>query len=694
MLALALSLDGLRDIVVLGSAEDPSIGGFESVMMGPPKERIVLRWPEDGLSEDVGDPMRGEFRFQWPTHGFLVEHQHLVDGAWSTRRTHRRTSIAACIDGWRTPAGRGWAHRWVGALSYDLSAWSMPIPRRQVPSPGSVIGLLWRSERWARLNQEGGLEIEGDRAWVELVRDAEAEHRSISQRWMPSSDICSHDRRTHASKVRRILDRIRSGDIYQMNLAREWHGSMEHPPDVAATTLFEQNPAAFSTFMLAPDLGWAIASASPEQLLHVEGGRARTSPIKGTAPRGEDADLDRKLMQELLLDEKERAEHRMLVDLERNDLGRICEPASVHRTEFRLQALSEVQHLVSDIEGRIRSDASPGEVLDALFPGGSITGCPKLTATAIIDAVEAAPRGFWTGSAGWIEPHTGDQHWSILIRTLEARLEEGHWLGRVLAGGGIVIDSDPEREALETEWKAASLRRAAGWRDASTEMQRRPLAVHRLLAGAPTRSGEVGRIDTVPVENGVVLVDNLDSFTWNIANLLASTGRNVWIASGRGPLAHRIEDVLATNPTHIVLGPGPGEPSDAPLTMALAHRAVEGALEARVLGICLGHQALGVAAGFGLERSRRPMHGSTASVVHDGTGAFEGAPESMDVVRYNSLTLKGEGDLAVSCRSSEEPMGLRSEDGRILSYQFHPESIGNPDLHELITSFISTQADA
>ena len=169
-------------------------------------------------------------------------------------------------------------------------------------------------------------------------------------------------------------------------------------------------------------------------------------------------------MQELLLDEKERAEHRMLVDLERNDLGRICEPASVHRTEFRLQALSEVQHLVSDIEGRIRSDASPGEVLDALFPGGSITGCPKLTATAIIDAVEAAPRGFWTGSAGWIEPHTGDQHWSILIRTLEARLEEGHWLGRVLAGGGIVIDSDPEREALETEWKAASLRRAAGWR--------------------------------------------------------------------------------------------------------------------------------------------------------------------------------------------------------------------------------------
>ena len=141
-------------------------------------------------------------------------------------------------------------------------------------------------------------------------------------------------------------------------------------------------------------------------------------------------------MQELLLDEKERAEHRMLVDLERNDLGRICEPASVHRTEFRLQALSEVQHLVSDIEGRIRSDASPGEVLDALFPGGSITGCPKLTATAIIDAVEAAPRGFWTGSAGWIEPHTGDQHWSILIRTLEARLEEGHWLGRVLAGGG------------------------------------------------------------------------------------------------------------------------------------------------------------------------------------------------------------------------------------------------------------------
>ena len=271
MLALALSLDGLRDIVVLGSAEDPSIGGFESVMMGPPKERIVLRWPEDGLSEDVGDPMRGEFRFQWPTHGFLVEHQHLVDGAWSTRRTHRRTSIAACIDGWRTPAGRGWAHRWVGG--------SLVRSLRMVDAhPSTTSALTGIRDRitlalgaMETSQPGGGLEIEGDRAWVELVRDAEAEHRSISQRWMPSSDICSHDRRTHASKVRRILDRIRSGDIYQMNLAREWHGSMEHPPDVAATTLFEQNPAAFSTFMLAPDLGWAIASASPEQLLHVEG---------------------------------------------------------------------------------------------------------------------------------------------------------------------------------------------------------------------------------------------------------------------------------------------------------------------------------------------------------------------------------------------------------------------------------------
>ena len=147
-----------------------------------------------------------------------------------------------------------------------------------------MIGLLWRSERWARRNQEGSLEIEGDRAWVELVRDAEAEHRSISQRWMPSSDICSHDRRTHASKVRRILDRIRSGDIYQMNLAREWHGSMEHPPDVAATTLFEQTPRPSRPSCSLRTSRWAIASASPEQLLHVEGVELAPPPIKEPPP--------------------------------------------------------------------------------------------------------------------------------------------------------------------------------------------------------------------------------------------------------------------------------------------------------------------------------------------------------------------------------------------------------------------------
>ena len=122
MLALALSLDGLRDIVVLGSAEDPSIGGFESVMMGPPKERIVLRWPEDGLSEDVGDPMPRGVQIPVAYPRVLVEHQHLVDGAWSTEDPPENIDEPLASMGGGPPTSRGWAHRWVGALSYDLSA--------------------------------------------------------------------------------------------------------------------------------------------------------------------------------------------------------------------------------------------------------------------------------------------------------------------------------------------------------------------------------------------------------------------------------------------------------------------------------------------------------------------------------------------------------------------------------------------
>jgi anthranilate synthase component 1 len=258
--------------------------------------------------------------------------------------------------------------------------------------------------------------------------------------------------------VRRIREYLLAGDIFQANLSRRWQARLA--PDVDAATLYARlratNPAPFAGLARWGDA--AVISSSPERLLQIEQGRAQTRPIAGTRPRGRDPGEDAALREHLRNNRKERAEHIMLIDLERNDLGRVCEPGSVEVSELMsLESYAHVHHIVSNVRGRLRPGVGPGAALRAVFPGGTITGCPKVRAMEIIAELEGSGRGPYTGSMGYLS-RDGRLDTNILIRSL-------CWSpGRVSlrAGAGIVVDSDPEAELAETRAKARGLLMALG----------------------------------------------------------------------------------------------------------------------------------------------------------------------------------------------------------------------------------------
>ncbi len=247
----------------------------------------------------------------------------------------------------------------------------------------------------------------------------------------------------------RIIDYIHAGDCYQTNLAQRFSASFEGDPLDAFAHLHALANAPFSAYMESPE--GAVLSFSPERFLQVRGGVVRTEPIKGTRPRSADPERDQALLRELQDSAKDRAENLMIVDLLRNDLGRVCETGSVTVPGlFEARSFRNVHHLVSTVEGRL---GDPGQVYDLLrasFPGGSITGAPKLRAMQIINELETRPRSVYCGAIGYIG-FEGDMDSNICIRTLVAARGRIHCWG----GGGIVADSDPGQEYQETLDKIA-----------------------------------------------------------------------------------------------------------------------------------------------------------------------------------------------------------------------------------------------
>jgi anthranilate synthase component 1 len=252
--------------------------------------------------------------------------------------------------------------------------------------------------------------------------------------------------------VERIKQYIYEGDVFQVNLSRAWHGEIgkNNPADLYHH-LCQQNPAPFAGIANLP--GISVISSSPERLVRTRQGQAETRPIAGTRPRDEQRNKDLELSGELLAHPKERAEHVMLIDLERNDLGRVCKPGSIRVDELMmLESYAHVHHIVSNIRGNLREQVTPGQVIRAVFPGGTITGCPKVRCMEIISELEKEARGAYTGSMGYLNLN-GDMDLNILIRTMVAHNETI----TLRAGAGIVADSRADRELAETRSKAKGL---------------------------------------------------------------------------------------------------------------------------------------------------------------------------------------------------------------------------------------------
>ena len=257
--------------------------------------------------------------------------------------------------------------------------------------------------------------------------------------------------RAFKQMVLRVKKYIEAGDIYQANLSQRFSFEFKGNAETLYESLRRINPSPFSSFLKIGPL--TVASVSPERLIKLDGDLCETRPIAGTRPRGETPAEEREFRRDLMMSPKERAEHIMLVDLERNDLGRVSEPKSVRVNELMtLEQYSHVVHIVSNISGRLRKGYDRFDLLKAVFPGGTITGCPKIRSMEIIEELEPFKRHLYTGSIGYLD-FNGDMDLNIVIRSLILHRNKGY----LQVGAGIVYDSDPESEYWETLHKGKAL---------------------------------------------------------------------------------------------------------------------------------------------------------------------------------------------------------------------------------------------
>jgi anthranilate synthase component 1 len=379
-----------------------------------------------------------------------------------------------CDSGAGGQPGLPFAGGWALFLGYELAQEIEPkltLPRAPLPwqafalrTPCALVHDLARSRVYA-VAEAGAAEslerIVAD-AWAAAEAPPAADTLHIER-------VREEDPAAFLERVQRAKEYVRAGDIYQANLSRWWEVAVSESarPTVAgsgepnsAAALYQRlcaaNPAPFAA--LAQWRGVAIVSSSPERLVRVAQRRIDTRPIAGTRPRSRQPGSDPAEMSALAAHPKERAEHIMLIDLERNDLGRVCEAGSVQVDELMIiESYQHVHHIVSNVSGRLRAEVTPIGALRAVFPGGTITGCPKFRCMQIIAELEGTGRGAYTGSLGYLT-RDGGLDLNILIRTMTLS-------GRELtfrAGAGIVADSDPQRELEETRAKARGLLAALG----------------------------------------------------------------------------------------------------------------------------------------------------------------------------------------------------------------------------------------
>ena len=377
---------------------------------------------------------------------------HDLDSVWQKSRENKTSQSSLPFSG-----------GWFLYLSYEMAG--QVEPSLNLPSSNDGLPLAYAVRIPAAIIVDHHEEktvciVESDRKNLldSLLADVQQTHNEFLETATPQHqsrvELSEDDSGDYISGVTRIKQYITDGDVFQVNLSRTWQGKLteQESPANSYQLLCQQNPAPFAGLALIDDV--AIISSSPERLVRVtDEGVVETRPIAGTRPRSHIEGVDKTLQEELLAHPKERAEHIMLIDLERNDIGRVCIPGTVEVDELMaLESYAHVHHIVSNVRGQLRKNITPGEVLRAVFPGGTITGCPKVRCMEIIAELENVGRGAYTGSMGYLN-HDGSMDMNILIRTIVQR--EGMISFR--AGAGIVADSSPEYELEETRAKARGL---------------------------------------------------------------------------------------------------------------------------------------------------------------------------------------------------------------------------------------------
>ncbi|MGN2252212.1 aminodeoxychorismate synthase component I [Frateuria sp. GZRe12] len=450
-------LDGRRDLLAPAAAfADRYPCLLESVVRGSAQARydILFAFPREKLALHPDghlctSPLGGDEPEASHTSGLPPERRFLdaLDAAWQAERVPRQN------DGLPFHGG------WVLMLAYELAG--EIEPRLRLPSGDDLPVAL-------ALRCPAAIIVDHARDRTLLV--AEAGHADLLDAMeadltvplalpalVPPIAIEEDPPGRFLDGVARVHEHLHAGDIFQANLSRAWRARYAMPPSPAALygALRAANPAPFAGLLQQP--GWAVASSSPERLVEVRDGVAQTRPIAGTRPRvaGDD---DAARIRELATHPKERAEHVMLIDLERNDLGRVCVPGTVVVDELMVvESYAHVHHIVSNVRGRLREGVTPGQVIAATFPGGTITGCPKVRCMEIVAAIEDEPRGAYTGALGYLDL-SGELDLNILIRTFTQTGSDV----TLRAGAGIVADSIAEHELDETRAKARGLLRALG----------------------------------------------------------------------------------------------------------------------------------------------------------------------------------------------------------------------------------------
>lgn len=582
----------------------------------------------------------------------------------------------------------GWLSHEAGAMLLDVGA-TAPAPPARPAGPLAVFRLCADVLVFDHRAQQAWLVARATGEGDDAVNKRLAGYKARLQAGPPASRpaevvdeaTVTLDPPAFAREQEKLQELIRDGDCFQVNLTASWAypWCAERPDRRALAALYARytasNPGAWCGFF--PDDELTLLSGSPELLVDWEGDRLAMRPIAGTRPRGKTPGADAALADELRSDAKEQAEHAMLVDLARNDLAHVGVPASVRVPNLAgVERYRHVMHLVSEIVAAAPAELALKDLLAAVFPGGTVTGAPKRRAVTRIAECERGPRGAYTGTLGYAG-FGGASQWNLLIRTLTAT--PTHLMAH--AGCGIVAASETGREADELGFKArAQIESALGQGTAASAADR----CGDVEPGRPWRPGR-GNPASQPAE--VLIVDFEDSFVHNLADYAAALGAQVRVVS----IHDAPEPAWAAPVTHLILSPGPGEPSDFPAWRTHLAQAEERGLP--VLGICLGHQALAEADGARVVRHAEAMHGRWSDLVRTPAAAADpllGRWPGTRVGRYHSLVVTGGTDNMVPLAMLEDDtlMAVRYRNRPHWGLQFHPESLLTEDGMDLMRAFL------